>query len=44
MHYDVIVTNDAATVINYSVKFDGNNNSNGKSDEETRKKTYAAAG
>jgi len=39
MYYDVIVKTDAATVINYSVNFDGNNNSNVKSDGETRKKT-----
>jgi len=38
MHYDVIVKTDAATVINYSVNVDGNNNSNGKTDGETRKK------
>jgi hypothetical protein len=41
MHYDVIVTTDAATVIKH---FDGNNNSNVKSDVETRKKTEAATG
>jgi len=39
MHYDVIVKSDAATGINYSVYFDGNNNSNVKSGGETRKKT-----
>jgi hypothetical protein len=39
MHYDVIVKSDVATGINYSINFDGNNNSNVKSDGETRKKT-----
>jgi hypothetical protein len=44
MHYDVIFETDAATGINFSVNFDGTNNSNFESDRETRKKKYATTG